>query len=302
MSLPSKQTISGSMRSEDLNQNPQTSKVLAYSKLILESEYGLQLRLGQPDYHKQSCNFLEVQTVEVEQNRWICHLWDHDIAVRDQLSKVVRSILVVKEVVSTAARASLPASIACAGIMACFTTALLIENVNARQRHEVLLDEVEKIQHSIHEHNLRAATSVRDMKIKTFLQILYTCPDKDREDINNRRVPGTYEWFTAILRPRPGGRVQTLTTLVYYGSQPMQFPGPEKCIQRTGSYLTPSFIAQLELFKDHILDKLETDGENIAFYRQLLTYRALPILPLQKLDAIGRGEAPTGETLSCYST
>ncbi|KAL4891361.1 hypothetical protein BDV59DRAFT_194328 [Aspergillus ambiguus] len=41
--------------------------------------------------------------------------------------------------------------------------------------------------------------SAKDQRRANLFQRLYTCPYKDRKDINNKRVPGIYEWFIKLL-------------------------------------------------------------------------------------------------------
>ncbi|KAI9038129.1 Ankyrin repeat protein [Aspergillus affinis] len=221
----------------------------------------------------------------------------HDIGQDDKrkkLTKVCQNILLVKGIVNSAAAASPPAAVACAGI-----TAGLLLFIQAMEQHESLLQGLDSISsllprlHMIEQHFLRreiglsaklrrslernmivlcskvlefqsraicylgkptakqflkdlakhdgwdgilgdierydtylkdATSSACDLKVDSQLnalqdklqqmqvwqtmsvidqrrtnlfQRLYTCPYKDRKDINNKRVPGTCEWFTS---------------------------------------------------------------------------------------------------------
>lgn len=105
---------------QKMKQNRELAEVLSESMDILKSQYRLDLQHGDPSYHEQLCKLLNAKTAEAETKKWEVHLGDHSVPVRDQLNKVFKNILAVKEVVSTAASASPPASIACAGVMVCF--------------------------------------------------------------------------------------------------------------------------------------------------------------------------------------
>lgn len=72
--------------------------------------------------HQQLRSFLDTKVDELEQKKWMVRVDDHYIGVRDQLTRLIRNILVLKDVVSTAASASPPAAIVCAGM----TVSLLV--------------------------------------------------------------------------------------------------------------------------------------------------------------------------------
>jgi hypothetical protein len=105
---------------QTLRHNTELDKILTASMEILESSYGLKLQLGDRSHHKQLCDFLEDKAIQVEEKKWVIHLENHNITVRDQLVKVFKNVLAIKDIVNTAASASPPASLACAGITACF--------------------------------------------------------------------------------------------------------------------------------------------------------------------------------------
>ncbi|RAH41751.1 uncharacterized protein BO95DRAFT_517666, partial [Aspergillus brunneoviolaceus CBS 621.78] len=385
---------------QKMKQNPDLAEVLSESMDILESQYRLDLEHGDPSYHEQLCKLLNAKTAEAETKKWEVHPGDYSVPVRDQLNKVFKNILAFKEVVSTAASASPPASIACAGVMVCFTmiiqaveqhavllrgldlisesmirlraredlyltsqteqetdllknlresltslcckilefqaralcylhrrsaaqflrdfldsdgwaslcqdiekhensietTTSLIEARGTRQKHKDLLERIEEIRNVAHQRDLWATTSARDKRIRKFLKLLYTCPYKDRKNRNDRRVPGTCEWFTTHgtfqrwqqsspndlagllwVSADPGCGKSVLTrylvddlllndnkrTVCYFFFKD-DFPDQRSAAGALAAILRQLFIAQPQLLQDRDLDKLETDGEKLA--------------------------------------
>ncbi|PYI16076.1 hypothetical protein BO99DRAFT_341110, partial [Aspergillus violaceofuscus CBS 115571] len=389
---------------QKLKQNPELAEVLSESISILGFENSHDVQHGDPSYHKQLCNFLNAKAAEVEAEteakKWVVRLGDHSIVVRDQLNKVFKNILAVKEVVSTAASASPPASIACAGVMVCFTmilqaveqhavllrgldlisesmvrlraredlyltsqtgqetdlvkqlkefltslcckilefqaralcylhrrsagqflrnfldsdgwaslcqdierheksietTTSLMEARDTRQKHQDLLERIEVIRNAAHQRDLWATTSARDERIKKFLKLLYTCPYKDRKNRNDKRVPGTCEWFTTHgtfqrwqqsspndlagllwVSADPGCGKSVLTrylvddlllndnerTVCYFFFKD-DFTDQKSATGALAAILRQLFIAQPQLLQDRDLDKLETDGEKLV--------------------------------------
>lgn len=104
-----------------LRQNSELDKIMTASVEILRSEYNLRFQPGDSCLHERLSEFLETKATQVEEKKWVINLGTHAIIVRDQLTKVFQNLLAVKDIVTTAANASLAASLACAGIMACFT-------------------------------------------------------------------------------------------------------------------------------------------------------------------------------------
>ncbi|PYH75959.1 hypothetical protein BO82DRAFT_297472, partial [Aspergillus uvarum CBS 121591] len=382
-----------------MKQNRELAEVLSDSMDILESQYRLDLQRGDPSYHEQLCKLLNAKTAEAETKKWEVHLGDHSVVVRDQLNKVLKNILVVKEVVSTAASASPPASIACAGVMVCFTmiiqaveqhavllrgldlisesmirlraredlyltsqtgpetdllkqlkgfltslcckilefqaralfylhrrsaaqllrdfldsdgwaslcqdierleksietTTALIEARGTRQKHQDLLERIEVIRNAAHQRDLWATTSARDERIRKFLKLLYTCPYKDRKNRNDRRVPGTCEWFTTHgtfqkwqqsspddlagllwVSADPGCGKSVLSrylvddillndnkrTVCYFFFKD-DFPDQRSAAGALAAILRQLFIAQPQLLHDRELNKMETEGERL---------------------------------------
>ncbi|KAA8645102.1 uncharacterized protein ATNIH1004_009317 [Aspergillus tanneri] len=121
-----------------LRQSSELDKILKASAEILEYYYSLKLQPGDTSYHKRLCDFLEAKAIQVEEKKWAIHLGNHSITVRDQLTKVFRNVLAIKDIVNTAASASPPASLACAGITACFAMV-----VQAVEQHDLLLQGLE---------------------------------------------------------------------------------------------------------------------------------------------------------------
>jgi hypothetical protein len=105
---------------QTLRHNSEVDKILTASAEILESNYGLKLQPRDTSHHEQLCDFLEAKAIQVEEKKWVIHLGNHSITVRDQLTKVFKNVLAIKDIISTAASSSPPASLACAGITACF--------------------------------------------------------------------------------------------------------------------------------------------------------------------------------------
>jgi hypothetical protein len=123
---------------QTLRHNSEVDKILTASAEILESNYGLKLQPRDTSHHEQLCDFLEAKAIQVEEKKWVIHLGNHSITVRDQLTKVFKNVLAIKDIISTAASSSPPASLACAGITACFAMV-----VQAVEQHALLLQGLE---------------------------------------------------------------------------------------------------------------------------------------------------------------
>ncbi|OJJ70220.1 hypothetical protein ASPBRDRAFT_105584, partial [Aspergillus brasiliensis CBS 101740] len=367
---------------------------------ILQSNYNLMFDPGCQNHHKQLSEFLNTKATQVEEKKWVVNLGTHAIVVRDQLTKVFQNLLAIKDIVTTAANASLPASIACAGIMACFTTVIqaaeqhsqllqglgsiselicrlhvmerlylnsdtkqdtglldnlrknmisfyskilefqaralcylhkprasqfwrdvlkrdgwadllqeferyqntigrttsVIADAGSRQRHEELQAEYKRILEALRDRDTWTTTSSRDEKVKRFLNLLYTCPYKDRKDRNSKRVPGTCEWFTGHhkfhawqgswgndlsgllwVSADPGCGKSVLTrylvdevllsnierTVCYFFFKD-DFTDQKSATSALSVILRQLFIAQPHLLHDPIMDKLDTDGDKLT--------------------------------------
>lgn len=106
---------------QKMRHNSELDTIMTASIEILQSDYDLKFQPVDSSLHERLSDFLKTRANLVEEKKWMIHLGTHTIIVRDQLTKAFQNILAVKDIVTTAANASLPASLACAGIMACFT-------------------------------------------------------------------------------------------------------------------------------------------------------------------------------------
>ncbi|KAL7657602.1 hypothetical protein ACMYSQ_003772 [Aspergillus niger] len=134
----------------------------------------------------------------------------------------------------------------------------------------------------------------RDKKVKEFLSLLNTCPYEERKNRNNRRVPGTCEWFTTHpkfttwhqstshdlagllwVSADPGCGKSVLTrylvdevlcnekqTVCYFFFKD-DFPDQRNAAGALSAILHQIFVAQPKLLSDTVLKKLETDGEKL---------------------------------------
>lgn len=136
-------------------------------------------------------------------------------------------------------------------------------------------------------------TSLQDEKAKKFLRLLYTCPYRDRKDINDERVPGTCEWFTGHdlfrcwnekdgpsllwVSADPGCGKSVLSkflvnealpsirkrTVCYFFSKD-DYPDQKRSTIAIASIIRQLLMAQPHLLSDSLLDKMETDGERLV--------------------------------------
>ncbi|KAI2994347.1 hypothetical protein CBS147346_10545 [Aspergillus niger] len=367
---------------------------------ILQSDYDLKFQPVDSSLHERLSDFLKTRANLVEEKKWMIHLGTHTIIVRDQLTKAFQNILAVKDIVTTAANASLPASLACAGIMACFTTVIqaaeqhshllqglesiselicrlhvmerlylhsdtkqdigllddlrktmisfyskilefqaralcylhrprayqfwrdvlnrdgwanllqeferyqitlgrttsVIADAGSMQRYEELQDKYQRILEALHNRNIWAATSDRDEKVKRFLNLLYTCPYKDRKDRNSKRVLGTCEWFIGHekFHAWQGSAGNGLSSLLWVSADPGcgksvltrylvdevlvsndkrtvcyfffkdDFTDQKSATSALSVILRQLFIAQPHLLHDAILDKADTDSSKLT--------------------------------------
>ncbi|KAL3254416.1 hypothetical protein ABHI18_008950 [Aspergillus niger] len=374
--------------------------IMTASIEILQSDYNLNFQPGDSSLHERLSDFLKTKANLVEERKWMIHLGTHTIIVRDQLTKVFQNILAVKDIVTTAASASLPASLACAGIMACFTTVIqaaeqhshllqglesiselicrlhvmerlylhsdtkqdigllddlrktmisfyskilefqaralcylhrprayqfwrdvlnrdgwanllqeferyqitlgrttsVIADAGSMQRHEELQNKYQTILEALHNRDIWTATSDRDEKVKRFLNLLYTCPYKDRKDRNSKRVLGTCEWFIGHekFHAWQGSSGNGLSSLLWVSADPGcgksvltrylvdevlvsndkravcyfffkdDFTDQKSATSALSVILRQLFIAQPHLLHDAILDKADTDSSKLT--------------------------------------
>ncbi|TPR05197.1 Fungal specific transcription factor domain family protein [Aspergillus niger] len=144
------------------------------------------------------------------------------------------------------------------------------------------------------QYTVEQGSDPRDEKVKEFLSLLNTCPYEDRKNRNNRRVPGTCEWFTTHLKftnwqqstshdlagllwvsADPGCGKSVLTrylvdevlcnekqTVCYFFFKD-DFPDQRNAAGALSPILHQIFVAQPQLLSDTVLKKLETDGEKL---------------------------------------
>eukprot|EP00136_Aspergillus_niger_P004837 XP_001395174.2 hypothetical protein ANI_1_1346104 [Aspergillus niger CBS 513.88] len=135
----------------------------------------------------------------------------------------------------------------------------------------------------------------RDERVRRFLSLLNTCPYEDRKNRNNRRVPGTCEWFTKHpkftnwqrctshdlagllwVSADPGCGKSVLTrylvdevlcnekqTVCYFFFKD-DFPDQRHAAGALSTILHQIFVARPQLLSDTVLKKLETDGEKLV--------------------------------------
>lgn len=98
-----------------LKQNETTNKILTASVEILEIHFGLNVQTHGIT-GRELCGFLDTKTRELEEKKWVVRFGGHKLGVEEQLTRAFQNILMVKDVYNTAASASPPAAIACAGV------------------------------------------------------------------------------------------------------------------------------------------------------------------------------------------
>ncbi|KAE8168021.1 hypothetical protein BDV40DRAFT_295143 [Aspergillus tamarii] len=116
---------------EKLRQNRELDKTLTESAKILESDYGLKLQPGATSHHKRLSDLLE-------ERKWVIHLGNYSVGVGEQIANISKNVLALKDLITPAASLSPPASLACAGIIACFSMV-----VQAAEQHALLLQGLE---------------------------------------------------------------------------------------------------------------------------------------------------------------
>lgn len=106
-----------------LAQDEKMGRILKKATEIIQ-EAGLRAGSHGTADHQQLHSFLDTKVDELKQKEWKVRFDDRCIGVRDQVTKLIRNILVLKDVVTTAASASPPAALACAGL----TVSLLVSS------------------------------------------------------------------------------------------------------------------------------------------------------------------------------
>lgn len=112
------------------NDKGKTEILQAYLE-ILESELGSKLKpSGTADRQEQLCQLLDAKTQELEDKKWKVRFGDHNAGVRDLLTGAFKNVLIAKDLINSAASASPPAAIACAGV----TVVLTVNSPLSKQR------------------------------------------------------------------------------------------------------------------------------------------------------------------------
>ncbi|OQD68167.1 hypothetical protein PENPOL_c003G02254 [Penicillium polonicum] len=156
---------------------------------------------------------------------------------------------------------------------------------NVDSQLNALQDKVQQIQ-------VWQTVSEKDTKRANLFQRLYTCPYKDRKDINGKRVPGTCEWFTShpqftrwnesvhsellwvSAEPGCGKSVLTryladeylpsVTRTVCYFFFKDGYQDQTRATNALASILRQLLFAQPHLVQDSVLDMSETSGNQLV--------------------------------------
>ncbi|KAL6235358.1 hypothetical protein BDW75DRAFT_230428 [Aspergillus navahoensis] len=150
----------------------------------------------------------------------------------------------------------------------------------------------EALQDALQQTQVWQTTSAKDRKKADLFQRLYTSPYKDRKDRNNKRVPGTCEWFTnhpqftkwnqsrnpelLWVSADPGCGKSVLTryladeylpsgvrTVCYFFFKD-DYADQKRATNALASILRQLLIAQPHLVQDTLLDKSETSGNQLV--------------------------------------
>ncbi|KAJ5560315.1 hypothetical protein N7513_002714 [Penicillium frequentans] len=121
-----------------LAQNENMGPILVEAANIVEQS-GLTFDLHGAAGHQQLHSSLNAKVEELKQKEWVVQIDDHYVHVRERLIKAIRNVLVLKDFVSTAAAASPPVAIVCAGM-----AVSLLLFIRAEDQEESLLEGLEK--------------------------------------------------------------------------------------------------------------------------------------------------------------
>lgn len=110
---------------QQLLQDKQIEPILKKAALILEAS-GLDLGTNGVADLQQLHKSLNTKVDELKQKEWEISIDDHHIKVKDQLYGVINNVLVLKDIINTAASACAPAAIVCAGV----TVSLLVSSMS----------------------------------------------------------------------------------------------------------------------------------------------------------------------------
>ncbi|KAL4732892.1 ankyrin repeat protein [Aspergillus similis] len=159
-------------KDETLNEKWEKSVHILTSRLGLKYEDD-----GNAPRVKDLRTFLDAMTQRLDDKKWTVQDDSGQSGTRQKLAKVCKNILVVKDVINTAAAASPPAAIACAGV----TVGLLLF-IQAMEQNEILLQGLDMISsmlprlHLIEHHFLHRDTDLSaDMRITLQRDMIQLC-------------------------------------------------------------------------------------------------------------------------------
>lgn len=93
---------------------------------ILESELESKLEpSGSPESQQQLSELIEKKTHELESAQWKVRLGEMDLNIRNTISRILKNILLAKDITNGISNASPPAAIACAGAFVVITVCKL---------------------------------------------------------------------------------------------------------------------------------------------------------------------------------
>ncbi|KAI9044697.1 uncharacterized protein KD926_011667 [Aspergillus affinis] len=110
---------------QQLWDNPDKQRLLQATYEALSSELGGELQpIGSSSRQAQLNELFQRRADALEKEKWRIQFGDHEVLVQDLVTSTFDKMLMVKDLVSTAASASPPAALACAGLSVVFTLAL----------------------------------------------------------------------------------------------------------------------------------------------------------------------------------
>ncbi|KAI9862582.1 MAG: hypothetical protein M1813_004434, partial [Trichoglossum hirsutum] len=155
---------------------------------------------------------------------------------------------------------------------------------------EEMISRLEELRNMQKKGQIWTELSARDEKAKKFLQVLYTCPYRERKERNGERIPGTCEWFTNHSRfhnwngerkssllwvsADPGCGKSVLvkhlvdhilpstdkrTTCYFFFKD--DFTDQKSATNAVCAILRQLFLARPHLLRDSILDRFDADGD-----------------------------------------
>ncbi|KAJ5652010.1 hypothetical protein N7507_009436 [Penicillium longicatenatum] len=108
-----------------LNSNPDKRQLIQAAHAALTADLGEELEpSGTSARQAQLSRLFQHRVNALERQKWRIQFGDHEVAIQDLVASTFEKVLVVKGLVDTAASASPPAALACAGLSVVFTLAL----------------------------------------------------------------------------------------------------------------------------------------------------------------------------------